>query len=181
MYNMPAYDVDNITVGGGILYLGPTGATPTIDVGATSAGAALTVTRNKEKVFTGSPLHLIEAIATREEVSFSITSLEWNLSNISRVLGAGITVHTSALENLEVGGELSFDNYALLFRHRTKAGHTINIKLWKVSGSGSMNVSFGEGVQEFPWEFEAHDATTDWAGNSTGEDRRLFEIERIKQ
>lgn len=181
MYNMPTYDVNNFSVGGGILFLGPTGATPTIEVGATQAGAVLTINRTKERVTAGNPMHLIDTIATEETVTFAITGIEWNISNISRALGAGITSQTGTSENLELGGENSFDKLALLFRHTTKAGHTIFIKLWQVSGSGSLALTFGNAVHEFPYEFEAHDSTTDWAGNSLDQDRRLVEIERQKQ
>lgn len=181
MYNLAAYDVNNFSVGGGILFLGPTGATPTLDVGATREGATLTIARTKERVMSGSPAHLIDAIATEETARFAVTGMEWNLSNISRVVGAGVTSHSSTLENFAFGGESSFDNLALLFRHVTKAGHTVYIKLWKVSGEGNLEIAFNNAVHEFPFVFEAHDETNDWAGNSLDQNRRLFEIERLKQ
>ena len=43
--NYPDYDINNFSVGNGILYLGLVGVTPTIDVGATRNGAVLTVER----------------------------------------------------------------------------------------------------------------------------------------
>lgn len=181
MYNLPSYDVKNFSVGPGILYIGATGSTPTIDVGITRAGAVLTVERDKERVMAGSPQHMIDAIAVAETCVFELTGVEWNISNLSRVLGAGVTSHTGALENIGFGGELSFDHYAVMYRHVTKAGHTIFVKLWDASGSGRMVINFNERLHEFPYTFEAHDATTDWAGDSLDQDRRLFEIERRKQ
>lgn len=181
MYNLPSYDVKNFSVGPGILYVGPIGSTPTIDVGITRAGAVMTVERDKEKVMAGSPQHMIDAIAVSETAQLEVTGIEWNLSNLSRVLGAGITSHTGALENLALGGELSFDKVAVMYRHVTKAGHTIFVKLWEATGSGRMVINFNERLHEFPYTFECHDATTDWAGDSLDQDRRLFEIERRKQ
>jgi hypothetical protein len=181
MFNLPTIDVNNFAVGAGILFLGPTGATPTIDVGANRAGAVVSISRTKEKVMAGSPLHIVDSIATQEEVTLTVTAMEWNLSNLSRAIGDGVTTSTGTTENLEMGGTNDFDKLAVMYRHRTKAGHTIFIKLWEATGNGNVDINFSEGVHEFPFTFEAHDATSDWAGDSTGESRRLFEIERQKQ
>lgn len=181
MYNMPSYTVDNLAIGSGILYVGPVGSTPTIDVGLTRAGAVLTVERDRERVMVGSPQHLVESLAVSETCRFEITAIEWNLSNLSRVVGAGITSHTGALENLGFGGEVTFDHMAILYRHVNQAGHTIFVKLWDATGEGRITVNFNERLHEFPLAFEANDATTDWAGDSLDQDRRLFEIERRKQ
>src|SRR3990167_8250513 len=79
-----------------------------------------------------------------------------------------------------LGGNAEFDELALLFRHITKAGHTIFVKLWEATGSGIAEIKFNERLHEFVYGFEAQEATIDWAGNSLDENRRLFEIERIK-
>ncbi len=180
MFNLPTKNTDDFTVGTGILFLGPTGQTPTIDVGVVRGGT-FNIVRAKEKIYAGSPLLLVDSIATQEDATFSITSIAWNLSNVSRVIGDGVTVSSGTTENLEVGGTLSFDKQSVLFRHRTKAGHTIFIKLWEATGIGSLDMNFPDTVHEFPYAFEAQMASTDWAGDSLGEDRRLFEIERQKQ
>lgn len=180
MKNFPTYDVDNFSVGGGIVYLGPSGATPTIDIGVVRSNSTLTINRAKERVVNGNPLRLSDAVTVEETATFAFTGVEWNLSNLSRVLGAGITSHTNAVETLSFGGESTFDKYAFLFRHVTKAGHTINVKLWKVSGDGGLETRLTEGLHEFSYSFEALHVETDWAGDALGEGRRLFEIERIK-
>jgi hypothetical protein len=179
MFNLPTIDVDNFSVGGGVLFIGPVGATPTIDVGTTGFVSFLSIGRAAEKVQVGAPIHNVDFIATEETAFLSVVGLEWNLSNISRVIGAGVTTHTAVEERLALGGEQTFDKFAVLFRHVTKAGHTIFVKLWEASGGGLTDISFsGDSVHQFVNLFEAHDATTDWAGDSLGENRRLYEIER---
>jgi|SRR3990172_2375438 len=174
------YGITNLSVGNGILYLGPTGTTPTIDVGLTQSGAVLTIEREREDVVAGAPQHIIDALAVNETVTLAIIGLEWNLSNLARAIGVGITSHTGSLENFALGGNAEFDELALLFRHITKAGHTIFVKLWEATGSGIAEIKFNERLHEFVYGFEAQEATIDWAGNSLDENRRLFEIERIK-
>lgn len=179
--NLPTIDVDNFSVGGGVLFIGPVGSTPTIDVGTTAFTTILSVGRAVEKVMTGAPIHNVDAIATEETAFLSVVGIEWNLNNISRAIGAGITVSTDSLDSLGLGGEQTFDKVAVLFRHITKAGHTINIKLWEASGGGELDIEFTAQLpHQFIYVFEAEDAITDWAGDSLGERRRLFEIERIK-
>lgn len=180
MRNLPTYDVNNFSIGRGILYLGPPGATPTVDVGIVLDDSILYVKRRKESIKIGGPEHVIEGIATAEDVFFETTAIEWNLSNLSRALGAGITTHTAALETFSLGGESTFDRYSFLFKHTTNAGDTIDIKLWEVCGGGRTKGRLAKRLHRFSYSFEALDVETDWAGNNLGEDRRLFEIERDK-
>lgn len=174
------YGITNLSVGNGILYLGPVGITPTIDVGLTRSGAVLTIDRERIEVTGGSPQHLVDALAVNETVTLAVIGLEWNVSNLARALGVGITIHTGSLENLSLGGDAEFEELALLFRHVTKAGHTIFVKLWEATGNGIAKIEFNERIHEFVYGFEAQEASIDWAGNSLDENRRLFEIERIK-
>ena len=92
MANIPVYDADNISLGPGVLYIGPVGTTPTVDVGAIAEdGMTFTVSREYLEVFQGSPKVLIKQFVTDETVELTAQGLEWNIMNIPLALGAGVT------------------------------------------------------------------------------------------
>ena len=131
-------------------------------------------------MWAGAPLTRIDVLAVRENVTFSIVGIEWNFSNLARVLGISVGDYSGNIENLTFDKDPEFRPTSLLFRHVTPVGHTIYIKLWESAGSGVSEVRFEEGLHELVYSFEAQESKFDWAGNSLNEDRRLFEIERIK-
>ncbi len=49
-YNLPQFDTNRMSIGPCVLYIGPSGTTPTVDVGAVESGAVLSSTRTKEDV-----------------------------------------------------------------------------------------------------------------------------------
>lgn len=93
-YNLPKYNTSRFSIGPCVVYMGDfctTGAacTPDTDVGAVNSGAALTTTREKTEIFQGFPKTLVDQFATQETAVLKFESIEWNLSNLSKALGAG--------------------------------------------------------------------------------------------
>jgi len=177
--NTPAYNTSNFSFGPGILYMGPVGTTPSIDVGAVQAGAALKVTRQLLQINQGSPQALAAQFAIKESVELSVTGLEWNLTNMARFLGAGVTASDATGQTLSFGGDMNVLHSALVYRHSTPAAHTIDIYLWDAQPSGEMNIQFQESApHEFPVTFSANTSTTDFAGNTLPTIQQLYRIVR---
>jgi hypothetical protein len=179
-FNIPNYQTNNLSFGPGILYLGPPGATPTVDVGAVRAGAELAITRELLEVRQGSQQNLIKEFVMKEEVQLKVMGIEWNLERMKDALGAGVLTTSSTLDTLLFGGDANAVTRAVRFIHRMPVGHTITIDLWTASPSAEFNITFGEEIHEFPFIFSALDTSTDWASAATNENGRLMRILRQK-
>ena len=117
-YNVPSYETDKFSFGPAVLYAGPAGSTPSVDIGAVRSGGSLVVTRTILDVNQGSPATLVKRYVTAESGVLTITGIEWDFDNFSRVLGAG---ETSA-NTFEFGGSMTVSNLALKLVHRNPAG-----------------------------------------------------------
>jgi len=182
-YNLPSYDVNRLSIGPCIIYLGAAGTTPTVDVGAVESGATLTTTRTKEEVFQGFPKTLIAQFATQETAVLKISGIEWNVNNLMYALGAGVTAVSSTQEVLDFGGQISFTDCALKLVHQTPYGWTVNVLIWQAQGDGSVEFNFGDTHHKMPYGFNAivpWNNTTrnckDWAGNVLAEGKQLFKV-----
>jgi hypothetical protein len=179
-YNIPEYDVRNFSFGPGILYVGPAGTTPTIDVGAVDVGAELAITRTVIDILQGSPRTLAKRFAQVEEVTLSVSGFEWDVTKLRYALGAGTVEETPAEDRFKFGGDFNFTDIALCFKHRLPAGHTIEIRIWRAQGTGEFTLTFAEDAHTFPYAFRAVESKTNWAGEPLPENERLFEVVRIK-
>lgn len=180
-YNVPAYDSSKITFGPGRLFLGAEGATPTIEIGAVKGDATLSIKRTTLDVLAGSPQTMIQQYAVREEVTLKVTGIEWNLNGLQMVLGAGITTLVGVTETLEFGGDMQIANRALLFRHIGADGSTIDLEMYRVQGTGEVEIAMKEtDVHEFPYEFTALEGTTNFANASLAAKKKLYKILRVK-
>ena len=178
-YNVPVYDTARITFGPGRLYLGAVGVTPTIEIGAVKGDATLSIKRKTLDVMQGSPQTIIEQYVTQEEVSLKVTGIEWNTNGLQMVLGAGITANSAGVETLEFGGDMKMSKQALLFRHISADGSTIDIEMYNVEGSGEIEVGIKEtDVHEFPYEFVALEGTTNFAAAALAAKKKYFKIKR---
>lgn len=176
-FNVPSYNVANISVGPGVLYLGTAGNTPTVDVGAVRNGE-LAITREKLDIEQGWPAQLIARFAPRETVTLTVNAIEWHFANLAKALGAGVATGAGAGTKFDFGGDINFQNVSVRYQHRFASGGTVDIKLWKANGSGEITTTFGDDVHEFPYVLTALNSTTDWAGNTLGETAGLMSIVR---
>lgn len=185
-YSLPEYNVNRISIGPCVIYLGEygtSGNTPTVDVGAVEAGATLSTTRDKEEVFQGFPKTLIAQFATSESASLKLTSIEWNFNNLLYAIGAGLTSGTSDTEIFDFGGQLTFQDVAIKLMHQTPYGHTLYAYIWKAQGDGAISLGFTDTHHTFEYTFNAiipFDACTkqvlDWNGNELPVGKQLFKL-----
>ncbi len=179
-FNIPSYTTDNFSFGPGVLLVGTTGATPTIDVGAVRAGAELSVSRTVLEVRQGSTMNLIKQYVTQENVGLNVTGIEWNLERLKEVFGSGVLTTSSSLDTLLFGGDINICELSVRFRHNMPTGNTIYVDIWKAQPTPEMSLSFGEEIHEFPYQFKALDSTTQWDSAATNDLGRLMRIIRVK-
>jgi len=177
-YNVPAYDTDKFSIGPGILYLGPTGAEPTIDIGAVRSGMSVAITREKVDIEQGIPKTLVETFTTKETGSITLNGLEWNLDNLPYAMGAGTIVSTASNRVFKFGGTITFSKCALKFVHTQPNGKNIIIRMFKARGAGDFTLSFADDPHEIPYVFDLLMADTDWNGQALAVGEQLIEIEK---
>ena len=183
MANVPVYDADNISIGPGIVYIGPVGATPTVDVGAISEdGMEFTVSREYLEVHQGSPKVLIKQFVMGETVQLKCNTIEWNLFNLAHALGAGVTASTAAKDTFDFGASPDTAEVAVHIQHSLPSGHTISLYMWRAQPSGEWNnVMKQDTLHNFPFSLKALQASTEWDGSALAVGKQLFRIVRFKQ
>lgn len=183
MANVPTYDADNISLGPGVLFIGVSGTTPTVDVGAIADdGMTFTVTREYLEVFQGSPKTRIKQFVTSESAEIKVSALEWNLPNLPLALGAGVTSSTASQDTLAFGGDPNTQEVAVKVQHTLPSGNTVSIYMWKCQASGTWELNLKQDeLQKFPYSFRALVATTAWDGSALASNQNLFKIIRDKQ
>ena len=161
--NIPAGEVERVSFGQGVLYVGTTpGQTPTTDVGY-ARGATLNVTRQKLDLFQGTPRTLVRTFANQEDLSLQFTGLEWDLQQLKNLLGSGAFV-AGPPETLNFGGRIDFAEVQVYFVHRTPTEGTLEISIWRAQGQGELNLNFGDDFQEFNYQYRALPGTIDFTG-----------------
>jgi hypothetical protein len=174
-FNLSTIDEDRITFGPGVIYLGAAGTTPTTDIGAVEAAMTLTFKRTMMDLYQGSPKSLVKRVATQEDLTVEFTGLEVDLQNLQYALGAG-EYTAGPPQVLELGGDMEFDDLAMRFIHQTAAGGTVTVDIWAVNGSGEAAMQFGDEWFKFPASFNAMESSTDWAGATLADKKKLFKI-----
>jgi len=178
-FNVPVYDTDRLSFGPGILFLGPTGATPTSahDVGAVRAGAELAITRSILEVRQGSGQNLIKQFANVESATLTVNGLEWKLDNWIASLGTGVTESIPGGIAYSMGTDIGVGEKALKFEHRRPNGIYHYVDFWRASPTGEFTLTFGEDLHEFAYAFKALDCVTAWDGTDLTETiKRLLRI-----
>jgi hypothetical protein len=175
-YNLPSYDVKNLSFGPGIAYLGAAGTTPSTDVGAVDPGMTLSVARTILDVLQGVPKRLIERFATQEMVDFEFAGMEWNLDRLQKALGAGNYSVAGDTQTLKFGGSLTFEDLAVRFIHQTAKGGTVDLKIWKCKPSGEVSIEFGDDLHKIPFKATAIAADENWGGEALGDEEMYYEI-----
>ncbi len=164
--NVPSLNTDDFSFGPGILSIVAITTTLTatpevdlVDVGGVRSGASFSVTRTRLDVFQGSPKALQKTFVTEESAELTVSGIEWNLSQLSDALGAGVVATVSATTTFKFGGDLNVKDVAAKFVHVMPSGDTISIRIWKAQGAGDLSVTFGDDLHELPYTFKAQEAT----------------------
>lgn len=171
VFNLPAYDADQLSFGPGVIYLALAGTTPADDVGAVDTGMTLTHSVDALDALQGSPRRIIASFRQAEAVTFAFTGLEWKFVNLKQYLGGG-EYAAGPPETFGFGGSLRFIEVSLLLRHQMPpnpgktVGDCIEIRVWKARSVGDMAMVFGEDLHNFPVSFQALDAGYEWGNPS---------------
>lgn len=180
-YNLPAYKTQRLSFGPGILYIGAPGSTPLVDIGSVMGDANLDIKRTMLEIWQGSPATLIAKYAIKEEVSLKVTGIEWNLTNLAYVLGAGVTVQNGATEQMDFGGDMAVTSRAVRYLHIQPDGSTIDIQLFSTNGKGEVSITMKEKDSHgFPYEFDCIEATVDFQNAAVTSPKKKFRILRTQ-
>lgn len=180
MYNKPAGTIGLLGLGPGILYLGPAGATPTLDVGYVTASPVLSLKREQHEVRQGSPQTIVAAFAKQEDFMLEIRSIEWNMDTLLKALGDGATSVSAPNTILKSGGTPACTAYALRFVHKMPDGGTLTLDMWKVIGEGIVESTIEvDKPHEMKLKFKAIDpGTTDWGAAALTDGQKMIKIAR---
>lgn len=178
-FNVPTVTENRLSFGPGVLYLGPEGVTPTVDIGAVDAAMSISLKRTYLDLYQGSPKTLVARKCVQEDVDIEITAREWNLQTLQRALGGGVYSVAGSEELLELGGDLDFTDCCLRLVHKTPAGGTVTVDAYKVNGGGEINVGFGEEWTAFPLKFSALEAATNWAGTTLIDGKKKVKMSNV--
>ena len=176
--NVPNYNVENLSFGPGVIYMGQVGSTPTSDIGAVDLGMELEHETDILEFVQGSPNRVVMELREEERVSFTFSGLEWRLENFDKYLGAG----TFEDDTFEYGGDLSVIEASFRLVHQfpprvgETVGSTVTIDIWKVRSEGDMDLVFEMSVHNFDVLFDAMQAEEDWAGNSLETGERFYRM-----
>ena len=180
--NVPSGDVNRITIGPGIVFVGPVGATPLFDVGFHMDDMSFIIQREAFDVKAGAPQLVVERLAFAENIALEFKSTEQNMYLLSLALGDGVSSMVGTPdETLELGGKQSFAKCSLRFRHIAADGSTFLYDIWKAVGSGSVeNLISVESPHEYPMHFDAMHVTTDWGAAALVDGKNLVKVTRTK-
>lgn len=171
---MPSYDSTAFSLGPGIVKIGPSGATPTIDFGAIQE-VSVELTTEQEDVFLGAPRVRVAVLPSQEDVNITLTGIEWNLDNFKRGTGSGTTTGTT----YTFGGAEALDTYAIQITHRVlNSGDTFTIRIWDAIPAGNLPITMSDALQTFELAWKAIYVATDWASNSLSAGAHYLQIEQ---
>jgi len=179
-YNLPTVTTDDISFGPARLFLGPSGATPTVDVGAISDdGITLEITSEKRDITQGNPQIIEHSFTQKQGLKVSVTGIEWDFTNLQYALGAGNTASSVSLATWNFGGDPVVETVAIHVRHEmATSGDTLNVYVWKARGEGSVSIQLAQDEHSFPYAWMAMRASTNWGGTTLAKDEQLFQITR---
>lgn len=169
-------DTDAISFGPATLLLGPSGATPTADVGAIGEnGVEIEITSEKRDIRQGNPKTIEHSFATAQGVKVSVTGIEWDFNTFQYAIGAGNTSLSASAHTWAFGGDPIVETVAIHIQHyMAKAADTLNFYVWKARAEGTLTLPFGDEEHQFPYSWQAMRSATNWAGASLARDEQLI-------
>ncbi len=179
-YNIPTVSTDDISFGPAVMFMGATGTTPTVDVGAISEdGISLEISNETKSIMQGNPRVQVYAFSQQSNVSVKLTSIEWDFTNLAYALGGGITTTSGTAETFSFGGEPAITQIALYIRHyMAVSGNTMHVYVWKAQSNTGVSPVFGQDEHSFEYGWTAIRSTTDWAGATLPETQQLIRFSR---
>ena len=180
--NVPTVTTNNISFGPGRLFLGASGTTPSVDVGAiTEDGIKVSPMSAKRHIMQGNPKTKIYTFSQEQGVNVELSGIEWNVNLLQYALGSGNTTSVSASDTWSFGGDPIVDKIAIHVQHYgATAGHTYNCYIWQAVSDGDIELNLTHDEHKFPMKWTAQRVTTDWAGTTLAYDEQLFKFYRQK-
>ena len=178
--NLPTGDTNNISFGPALVFLGPSGSTPTLDVGYVAEDAlTLEINGTKRDIMQGNPKTIEHTFMTEQKVKVSWHGIEWSVNLLQASIGAGNTSFSSAIQTWAFGGDPLVETVAIKVQHyMAKAADTLVCNLWKCRPDGAVALSFSADEHKFPQSYEAMRSATNWGGATLPYDEQLCQIVR---
>lgn len=180
--NIPTVTTNDISFGPGRLYLGASGATPTVDVGAIKEeGITFEMTAERREIRQGNPKLIEYAFTQVQDAMVKVGSIEWDVTNLAYALGAGTTASSASQDIVDWGGDPLVTNVALHIEHQMPVtGQTLNIYAWKAFSEAGFPIQFGHDEHGFDYSWKLMRSGTNWAGATLSYKHQLFRILRQK-
>ncbi len=173
---------NNVSFGPVVVYLGPSGATPTQSVGYISADDSFTlaITGTKRDIMQGNPKTIEFSFMPEQHVKVSWQGIEWNQNLLQYAVGAGNTQNDGvSLQTWTFGGDPIVQEVAIQAKHyMAKAADTLTLNVWKARGDGDVSIGFTAEEHKFPSGYEAMRSATNWGGTALGATAQLFQMTR---
>ncbi len=180
-YNIdPNGNTDNISFGPAIVYIGPSGATPTSTVGYVGDEAiTLELMSTKRDIEQGNPKTIEFSFSLAQRVKVSWQGIEWNQNLLQYGLGAGNTYASASVQTWSFGGDPIVETVAIKVQHyMAKAGDTLTANIWKARSDGDVSIGFSAEEFKYGNAYEAMRSATNWGGASLSYDEQLCQVVR---
>jgi hypothetical protein len=178
--NIPVGTTNDISFGPGVLLLGVAGTTPTVDVGyITEDGISIEIASEKREIRQGNPSLVEFVFSTTQDVTVSVTSIEWDFENFAHALSAGVTTSSGSARTLSWGGDPIVDAVAIQVVHQMAVtGNTLVANVWKAYSETGINLPLGQEEHSFELTFKAMRSATDWSGAALPAREQLIKLTR---
>ena len=179
--NIPSGTTNDISFGPGRVYLGISGATPSVDVGFISEdGVTVEVSNERKDIVQGNPKLIEYTFSQAQGATISFTSIEWDLVRFAEVFSAGVTTSTASEVTVGYGGDPIVRSVAIHLQHQMAVtGNTMNCYVWKAVSDTSLSIPLGADEHSFEMTFKAQRSGTDWGGSSLTYKEQLIKFERV--
>lgn len=180
-FNAPTTNKTRTSFGPAIIFLGATGATPTVDIGGirTDDGVTCEVTNEVRDVMQGNPKLSDFVFSQAQGFDVMFTSIEWNFDTFLKAFGSGdrVVVGATTSDSFQWGGDPIMEEVALRVQHiMPQTGHTLYVNVWRAVSKQAPNLPFIHDEHPFEMAFRALKATDDWAGGSLLNGNELFQV-----
>ena len=180
-YNLDSTgDTNNISFGPAIVYIGPSGATPTASVGYIGEDAVtIGLTSEKKVIYQGNPKTPEFAFSTAQGMKVSWQGIEWDQDLLQYSLGAGNTYASPSIQTWAFGGDPIVETVAIRVQHYlAKAGDTLTCDIWKAFADGEVSLGFSAEEHKFANAYTAMRSATNWGGATLAYDEQFARIVR---
>ena len=180
-FNVPSFSTSNISFGPAVMYMktftDPSSTnTPTADIGAiTEDGITIEMSAEKRYIAQGNPRLNTFGFTQVQNVSLSVTSIEWDFPNFRHALGAAVLTSTTTFG---FGGDPACVEVAIQVLHKMPNSTTITINIWKAVSESGFSLPFGQDEHQFEFKFNALYSAVDWGGSAITGDQNLIQILR---